>query len=479
MSGLTAGILCLAASVNAEPIEFRYGIDVLSNDQSSVDAFQSIAALREIRPNLYFGQSLYSAAAGDAGGLFIGGFELLKRWQLGERTALEFGGFIGGGGGGSIVPGDGLMTRAHITLLQSLGRGYAATAGLSYIDISGSPISTPAFSFGLTREVDFAFLGGHNTPRSLKKGRILRAVKPIFKQFDPSSSTQRSGTPLGTMSLLGFEASFASSPQSQWETFIQSTGAVSGDGEGYADIQAGLRWRTSPTGWNFFGETAVGFGGGGDVDTGGGLIASVGAGVGVPLFPGVGIEVGAQATAALGGDFTALSPFLRASLSFGDKSNPTSERTDPRRWQLSLGLTSQIAHSGLRKPGNTKTDSLTLTESAIDLFISERTYLTGNAQTIVDGGAGGYAVGLLGIGYAMPINDRWTVSIEGHLGAAGGGGIDTGGGLIGGGRVEIDYAINESVAISGGVGMITSLRDGGAEPVTLHIGLKTAFTTFH
>ncbi len=226
----------LTAPLEAAPIEFRYGLDVFTESQGTLDALQSISVMREIRPGLHFGQTLYSAAAGDAGGLFIGGFELLKRLPIGRGLELEFGGFIGGGGGAALVAGDGLMTRGHVTLRKHLFGNIAGTLGFSYIDISGSPVSTPALNFGLSRDTDFAFASGY-VEGGVSSGRVIRAIKPLVKQFHPQSNLRRNGTPLGTMTLIGFEASFASSPEALNETFIQATGAVSGDGEGYADIQ--------------------------------------------------------------------------------------------------------------------------------------------------------------------------------------------------------------------------------------------------
>ena len=468
---------CLVgAQAQAAPIEFRYGVDVFAESQGTLDAFQSISVLREIGPGLHFGQTLYSAAAGDAGGLFVGGFELVKRWRIGEQTELEFGGFIGGGGGAALVSGDGLMTRAHIGLRRHLFGNFSGSFGVSYINISGSPVSTPALSFGLSRDTDFAFRGGRGAG-GVSSGRVVLAVKPMVKQFHTSGNLKRSGGPLGTMSLVGFEAAFAASPNALNETFIQATGAVAGDGEGYADIQIGYRWKTSAHGLRAFAEVAAGFGGGGDVDTGGGLLATVGAGVAIPLFGGFEAELGAQATTALDGDLNALSPYLRASLKFGDHKRPYAT---PRHWQLSMGASLQQPNTGFRKPGLTATASPVLVESSVDLFLSERVYFTGNAQTVAYGDAGGYAIGLLGLGYALPLGERWTASIEGHLGAAGGGGIDTGGGLVAAGRLELDYAINDTLAISAGVGKMQTLRGGGgAKPVTFHLGLKTAFTTFH
>ncbi len=466
----------LTAPLEAAPIEFRYGLDVFTESQGTLDALQSISVMREIRPGLHFGQTLYSAAAGDAGGLFIGGFELLKRLPIGRGLELEFGGFIGGGGGAALVAGDGLMTRGHVTLRKHLFGNIAGTLGFSYIDISGSPVSTPALNFGLSRDTDFAFASGY-VEGGVSSGRVIRAIKPLVKQFHPQSNLRRNGTPLGTMTLIGFEASFASSPEALNETFIQATGAVSGDGEGYADIQVGYRWKTAATGLRAFAEVATGFGGGGDVDTGGGFLVSAGGGVALPLFGGFEAEIGAQATTAIDGDFTALAPYIRASLNFGKGQRPYQ---DMRHWQLTLGATYQDPNSGFRKPGVTTTAAPVLLESSLDLFLTDRIYFTGNAQTVVQGDAGGYAIGLLGFGYALPLNKTWTVSLEGHVGAAGGGGVDTGGGLVGAARIEVDYALKQNMALSVGVGKMQSLRgSGGARPLTVHLGLKTAFTTFH
>lgn len=471
-------VLATTTLAHAEPVQFRYGVDVLSKEQSIIDAFHYISAMRELRPGLYFGQTLYSAAAGDAGGLFLGGFELAKEFDLGSRTKLEFGGFIGGGGGANVVRGDGVMTRAHVSLKRQISDNYAATLGLAYIDITGSPVSTSALTFGITRDVDFALTKGHSFDDAPTGGRVVRAIKPLVKQFHPSGNLERSGGPLGTMTLLGFEASFANSPNALTETFLQTTGAVAGDGEGYADVQAGYRWKTRANGLRAFADVAAGFGGGGDVDTGGGLIASFGGGVAIPLFRSLEAEIGVNYTTALDGDLDAVTPYFRTSLAFGD---PKTSRSlaDPRKWQLSLGVTQQVEHDGLRRPGSGKSGSPVLAETALDLFLTDRTYFTGNAQTVMLGDAGGYAVGLLGLGYALPVADKWTVSVEGYLGAAGGGGIDTGGGLMGGGRLELDYKLSDTLAVSGGVGILKSLRGGGAEPVTLHLGFKTSFTTFH
>lgn len=470
------GVAALPAA--ADPIEFRYGFDVYDDRSTTLDGMNSVAALVEVAPDLSFGPALYSAFLGDAGGLFIGGFELLKRVSLNQNTQLEFGAFIGGGGGAGLIPGDGLMTRGYVGLQRQFAQGFAANLGVSYTRISGSPVESAALSFGITRQVDFAYSLGPN-PSTQRSGRILRAFKPYVKQFRPQGSLQRSGTPLQTMTLLGGEASFVASEDARTETFIQMSGAVAGDGEGYADFQLGYRWLTRPDGFRAFAEVAGGFGGGGDVDTGGGLIASIGAGIAVPITKRFELEAGAQATHALNGDFTAVSPYLRFALRFGEK-GPDEPYGDVRRWQQTVSLSYQEPNAGFRKPGDTRTAAPVLIETALDLFITDRTYGIFSAQTVASGDAGGYAVGLLGIGHAIQLGQsRWTVSGELHLGAAGGGGVDTGGGLVGGGRVELDYRVTDTVSLSAGIGTQRSLRGGGAKPTTFHLGFKAKFNTYH
>ena len=77
----------------------------------------------------------------------------------------------------------------------------------------------------------------------------------------------------------------------------------------------------------------------------------------------------------------------------------------------------------------------------------------------------------------MPLGDRWSLSVEGLLGAAGGGGVNTAGGIVAGLRAEVDYRVGDAWRLSMGLGQLASVRSGGMSPTTVTLGVKIPFTT--
>ncbi|MFT6450978.1 MAG: hypothetical protein ACJA06_000458 [Halocynthiibacter sp.] len=459
----------------SEPFELTYGFEVLGKKQSTIHAFHSLSLRHDIGNGFTFGQTIYSAATGDGGGLFIGGVELAKRWAIGRNT-LEFSGFIGGGGGAAQVSGDGMMLRGAASLYVPIAKDFTAYGGIGYVHVTGSAISTPSFNFGITRAIRLSLSGPNGFPAT--GGTSFRAIKPHLRAFIPLGSKNRSGArKLNTMYLPGAELTFGRVGKA--ETFITASGAAAGDGEGFAEWQLGRRWHAQIGPIRAFGEASAGFAGGGDVDTGGGIVVSAGGGFAVPLGRAFELEFGATGIAAVEGGFAAVSPFLRGSFAFGGTRGRAPSKPS-RKWQISTGLTAQIPHTGYRKAGKSDAIMPVLIETNIDIFLTERLYFMGSAQTVMLGDAGGYAVGLMGAGYELPLSRNWYLSGELHVGAAGGGGVQTLGGLMAGGRLELDYALPSGVRISGGIGYLQTIKSGvGAKPITVQLGLKLPFKTHY
>jgi len=85
-------------------------------------------------------------------------------------------------------------------------------------------------------------------------------------------------------------------------------------------------------------------------------------------------------------------------------------------------------------------------------------------------------VGLLGLGHEIDLGELWRMSLETHIGAAGGGGVNVGKGLLGGARIEADYVLNSDSSLSLGLGILRSF-DGGLNVPIIQLGFKKRFKT--
>ena len=460
-------LFCFAVPAQAERpnLVFRLGLDSLSYNQSAIDGLAGMSLFVVSARGYYFGESIYSAALGQGGGFFVGGVELGKTTLIGERFFVDTSLFIGGGGGAAQVPGDGLMLRPQVHAGINLGR-FRLGAGLAWTRVSGSPISSPSFGVVLSRTLDLALVSGGGTG-----GRTeFSQMRVRYRPYIPLGSTKRNGQPLQMMHMLGGEMIFAESEQR--ETFLAANGAVAGDAEGYADWQLGQRFLLGQGAFQPYGEVAFGIGGGGAVESGGGLIASVGAGL--RWQPGrLGLDLGVSAIKSLTGDFLVISPALNIGLAFGGGQRQATE------WQISTGLTQQFPNANFRKPGVPNTGSPLMIDMKIDLFLSENIYLSGQAYTALAGGAGGYQIGLVGLGYRHRLTPRWSLSGEAFVGAGGGAGVDTKGGLLLAYGLDLDYALTERIYLTAGAGQVLALQGGGMAPLTANLGFKFPFTTLH
>ena len=131
----------------AAAFELGTGVDVISDPQTRIEALHRLYIGHEIGPGLSFGQSVYSAAKGDAGGAFFWGVEAVKVVPVSGPLSATAGLFLGGGGGAAQVVGDGFMTRAHVGLRYAASERLGYELGASWVKITetsaGSEALTP------------------------------------------------------------------------------------------------------------------------------------------------------------------------------------------------------------------------------------------------------------------------------------------------------------------------------------------------
>jgi hypothetical protein len=103
---------------------------------------------------------------------------------------------------------------------------------------------------------------------------------------------------------------------------------------------------------------------------------------------------------------------------------------------------------------------------AINRRIHPHLYYTGQALSAVDGRAGGYSMGLVGLGVnSVPSAGGLSVGAEALLGAAGGGGVDTQGGAVAQASAYVSQALPGGARVKLGLGRVHSFKGALASPL--------------
>lgn len=393
----------------------------------------------------YLGVAAYGAAHGERGGFFTGGLAVAWRPPVGARLRLDAGLFAGGGGGGSAPQGGGLMLRSHAGLALPTEAG-AFGLGWSRVDFPNGDIASSHVAVSFTRPLDLFVRSGWQgrDPVDLERALPGRHHRPHTQRFD--AVLIRTAPRTGTLGVdgLGHDASFALTGIS-WENALGDgafldlglAGAVGGGADGYAQITADLGYRQIlRPGTAIVVAGGPGLGGGGRVDTGGGLLGRALAGLEQEVGGGFHLGAAVGLTVAPDGDHRstdlhlALGRTYRVPVATGGWRVPGSGYYLPRDLRLrAFQQWEWPAEGALRKDGGPDA-GLGLGGLALDVNVRRHLYLSGQALAAHSGGAGGYAVGLVGAGVRRDLGRQLTLDLEMLGGAAGGGGIDVDNGIV-------------------------------------------------
>ena len=126
---------------------------------------------------------------------------------------------------------------------------------------------------------------------------------------------------------------------------------------------------------------------------------------------------------------------------------------------------------------SSSSQDLNLVGLKIEKFLTNSLYLTGQAHGAYAGEAGGYAVGLIGAGWEIPLRGDGRLSFNAELsaGAAGGGGVDVGGGAIIQPLVGLTWRLNNQLAARLEAGRVKAL-EGKLDSNLIGFGLTYEFS---
>lgn len=434
----------------------------------------------------YAGLGFYGAVGGERGGFFTLGLNLGIKKEIYKNLFVDAGLHFGGGGGAAAPDGGGAFILPHVILGYDF-KNFSISGGWSYIDffdagaINGNqlyasvqiPLNYDYSNFD-NRQLELDTESLNNTEWDKKSHRISAmvhlnnlSVRGDSKFLDGSSMDGR------TMRLAGFE--FSSFVNDDWFYFIKADGAYSGIPAGYMDIFIGGGYHLSmnKNRTNIQAKFGIGAGGGGGVDTKGGFL----------IYPDISIEQKVYDNLYLsinkGYLMSPDSHFLSSTLGFGLKyyveKDGIQSKNISRNKTILKGIQTilkQDWYLDASRNGGFEQDMHQISLQ-INVFLNKYIYGAGQTSFANFGDAGAYAEGIVGLGVQSNnyFNNRVSIFAQVLGGAAGGGGISTGEGLIVKPSAGINVRLTNSLNLRGGVGYIKA-RGGSLSSVFGNFGLS-------
>jgi hypothetical protein len=469
----------LAQSASTDPLvstpsHIKLGIEKLKLPGDERMGLIGTSYLIGVGRGFAVGPAAYGAISGQRGGLFTVGFEAAWRGRIAGPLAVDLGYYAGGGGGGAAPVGGGLMLRPHADLLWDFGP-FLAGLSLSQVRFPNGDIDSRQLGLVWSAKTNFRHVPreriGQRSDMGGRSGIGFDRLHTVLGAYRPREGALRSsgGALPSTIRFIGARVERALGQHAY--VGIEAAGAANEGVAGYAEYlgTAGAETTVWPDVLTLGARVALGMGGGGDVDTGGGLLLKGGLYGTVRLTRELGLSLEGGYTRAPQGRFKA----AHAAASLNWILDDPSDLTAPPRNTRTEWAAGVERYRAARRDGTQRTlQAVTLKANR---FVARHLYLSGQARSAYGGGAGGYTAGLVGVGVQAPIAGRWHAGAEALIGAAGGGGVETDGGLIAQPNLYVGVDLGRSLSLRVGGGRIRSLRHGTLGATSVEAGLAFVF----
>ncbi len=422
---------------------------------------------------IYGGVGFYGSITGKRGGLFTLGINLGTKINLTKKLFLDAGFHFGGGGGAGAPDGSGAFILPHLNLGYQF-TSFSTLIGVNYINffangnIKGTQLTAGVqipLSFDYT---DFDSIENNYSFNNLVSSTWNQKAKKIslmmhLNNLTPTGSSHFTNNTslIGKKILLaGFEIN--SYIAKNWFGFFKVDGAYHGIRGGYMDILlgAGYHFSFNKNRTNILAKFGFGAGGGGGIDTAGGFFIYPDISIEQKLFNNIYLSINK------GFLMNPNQTFTSSTLGFGLKYYVHQQGIKTAIKNLSSfkikGLEIIIAEDiylNAKRMLYTPKNLYQISFQA-NLYLSNHFYLAGKTSFANFGNAGAYAEGIVGIGLKSNsfLNNKLSVFAQGLVGAAGGGGISTGQGLILKPSTGLYYTINKTLDIRTEFGLVKARR---------------------
>ncbi len=417
--------------------------------------------------NLSLGVGSWMAVRGERGGFITLGISGDLHYPISETFGVESGLFVGAGGGrgGYTLSGGGLMLHTHAGLTCATGSVGRVALGVSAVDFpKGGTISSvqPYLSFTMPFTSLLESGWSQQSPDDTRRWRVapnVHSLAVVVRGLRVSQGVLTdTGGAQGNFTLLGIE--WRNYLDERWYAKLETEGAAGGSSTGYMQILAGggLRLPLAEK-LSASADLSVGGGGGGGVATGGGLLFDGSIGVQYFLTSNLFADVSGAWLTASKGSFEATSLAFKLGYQLGGKSSNHHDGAGSAPADVRIRVVNQtyLQASDLWRShhADQRVDNLGV---QIDYFLERDWYATGQGLAAYSGDAGAYMTGLIGAGCRKKIDNHIFLNGEALGGAAGGGGLAMGSGLVWQGNIGVGYEINPSLSALATAGRLQAVN---------------------
>ena len=471
---LLFGMITNANMIQNYKGEITIGYEKWKLPQNESLGITRLGILFDITPWWYSGINIYGAVKGHRGGFFTLGFDNGLQSNPNLPLQLRTGLFVGAGGGGGAPQGGGLMLRPYLELKYN-SKNFSLSTGVSHVRFPNGKINSTQVFGAFYIPFNGIFWNGWPTKTenysSTLKGYEIENLIRGGEYIVSSSAKTTEGKKLENMNWMGSE--LRRNFHNKLFLSLSTAGAGGGNADGYMEIFAGLGYKQQleklPIYTYIQGE--LGMGGGGKIDSGGGTMWRVRSGVEAHILKHFIIGIDGGYIQSFQGSFKAKSIGVFA----GIKKTIGGSGVDFKPTLFSVREIAKTHFSGKGdfKDSN-KSKRIDMLGIAFDHYFNNNFYITGQALWAYKGNAGGYAEGLLGLGWQSNQWHKMRIWGEALVGAGGGGGVKTNGGILGSISIGTSYALNKSLDIIIGAGY-TKSTNKGLSSADATLGLRYRF----
>ena len=422
--------------------------------------------------SIYTGIGIYGALTGKRGGFFSLGVNAGYKKYISEKLYSDIGFHFGGGGGAGAPDGGGAFILPHVNLGFDFKK-FSINSGWSFINFFDKGLIKD-YQFNISIEVplnyhyiDYSYLEKEYSLSELKNTNWHNPTSKIsllmhlnnLNARGRSQNTFADKYDTAIINLAGFELAWYFSKK--WFTYVKVDGAYNGIPGGYMDVflGAGFLQKLNNNNTHILLKLAGGAGGGGGVETSGGFLIQPDITIEQRLYNDIFIALNAGLVK------TPDSNFLSNSYGVGvkyytDKDGSIAENKKYNSAKFkgtSIAITQEIYCKPKRV--NRIVKNMQQIGLQLNFNLNKHLYVSGQTSFANFGDAGAYAEGLVGLGLqTKSIANRFKLFGQLLGGAAGGGAISTGQGLIIKPSFGVDICINNTLNIRTASGYVSAVN---------------------